>query len=167
SILIASALHGQSRVELPDSALKILTSKYSGWHWVDNINVITLPVLRELHLDTTKCRPNFAWGDFDGNGKRDYVAFIERHSGEQREQFLVALISKGLGFQDILLDQETGGAHIADYIWLVKKGSNSYDFERNKKFVLKRDAVELIYIEKGSELIYFDGGQFNRLTTSD
>lgn len=168
STYIPLSLHGQIRVDLPKQVVVILDSKYPNWHLVDNLKIIESPVLQGLDLDTTKCRPNFVWGDFDGNGKRDYIVFIERQvDSHSREQFLLAFIAKGSNFQKFLLDQASGDAYIAEYIWLAKKGSMSYDFENDKEFVLKRDAVELIVIEKGSDLLYFDKGQFKRITTSD
>jgi hypothetical protein len=151
---------------LPKKIASALDSKYPGWHLVDNARII--PRLQVNGVDTTKCRPNFVWGDFDGNSKRDYVVFIERRiESTPREQFLVAFLACGLDFNDYLLEKAEGDANITEFIWLAEKGSDVYDFERDEKFVLMHDSIELIVYGKASNLVYYEKGEFKRITTGD
>jgi hypothetical protein len=142
------SLSGQPTFVIPKKIVTLLDSTYPGWHVVDNLKIINEPVLQHLHLDTTKCRPNFVWGDFNGDGKTDYVTYIERRlDSNPREQFLVAFLTERKEFTRFLLDQTSGDGYLGDYIWLVQKGSKSYNFETDTEFVLEQDAVENITIE--------------------
>lgn len=96
------------------------------------------------------------------------VAYIERKLGSNpREQFLVAFLTERKEFTRFQLDQTSGDGYLGDYIWLVQKGAKSYNFETDEEFVLKQDAIEIITIEKGSALVYYDQGEWKWITTSD
>jgi hypothetical protein len=153
---------------IPDKIVGLLDSAYHGWHLVDNLEVINEPVLQYLHLDTTKCRPNFVWGDFNGDGKTDYVAYIERKlNPNPREQFLLAFVSEDNEFRPFVLGKSVGDGYLGDYIWLMNKGDTSYVFYKDEEFVLKNDAIERYFIEKASTLFYFENGEWKRIMTSD
>lgn len=108
------------------------------------------------------------WGDLDGNGKQDYVVFIEiRIESNQREQLLVAFLACGLDFNDYLLEKAEGDAYVAEFIWLAEKGSEVHDFDNDEEFVLMQDSIELIVYGKASSLIYYEKGEFKRITTGD
>jgi hypothetical protein len=159
-------MNGQSAFEIPDKVVISLDSSYPGWHLVDNLEFMT--ILERSNIDTTKCRPNFVKGDFNGDGERDYIVFVERNSNSKyREQFLVLFLGKDSDFKEQLLDSAANDAYITQFIWLCEKGSKSYNFDNDKEFVLQYDAIELVVWEKASELIYYDNGKFRRITTSD
>ena len=162
------SLSSQPAFVMREKIVSLLDSAYHGWHLVDNLKIINEPVLQHLHLDTTKCRPNFVWGDFNGDGKTDYVAYVERKlEPNPREQFLVAFLSKEDDFRPFVLGKAIGDGYLGDYIWLVEKGTKSYIFYRDEEFVLQNDAIERIIIEKASTLFYYDNGEWKRFMTSD
>jgi len=152
--------------EIPKKIADVLDSKYPGWYLVDNLKII--PRLQSNGVDTTKCRPNFVWGDFDGNGKQDYVVFIERKvASNPRVQFLVAFLATGSEFNHYLLEEAKGDAYVTQFIWLAEKGSKTYDFEKDEQFLLEYDSIQLMVYYKSSELIYYDKGEFKRIITGD
>jgi hypothetical protein len=166
TLICPPCLANQYSIEIPKKIVRTLNTKYPGWHLVNNLAI--MPVLQENGIDTAKCRPNFVWGDFDGNGEKDYVVFVERNvKSHAREQFLVLFLGKGLEFEEYLLDEASGDASITQFIWLAEKGTKCYNFDNDEEFILETDAIELVVWEKASDLIFYDKGEFRRITTGD
>lgn len=163
SMITPSSMDGQHSFKVPNKIETILNSKYPGWQLVDRE-----PFFRDLHLDTMKCRPNFVWGDFDGDVKQDYAVFIEcRTQSNLKEEVLIVFLARGSEFLEYLIETAVEPVYIATFIWIAPKGSRSYDFDRDREFTLKRDAIEIIVYEKASDLLYYDKGKFKRITASD
>ncbi len=149
-------------VHLPHQIVAILDSEYQTWTFVDNFAVLKEPVLEPMGLDTSQCQPNFVWGDFDGDGNRDYAVYIQHHqeSGENK-RLIIAFLRRGNLYQQHLLK---GGS---DFIWLVRKGTRQFDFDTGKYFRQKHDAIIDVTIEKGATTYVYEGGTFKEVVTSD
>jgi hypothetical protein len=150
------------KAALPAQAIAVLDSTYPAWSMVDNFAVLEDPGLQLSKLDTSECYPNLVWGDFDGDGRIDYAAYVQYNSESQgRITGIVALLKRGQSYEPHLLQ---GGS---DFIWLAKKGSRRYDFETGKYFILGNDAIDDIFIEKAAATFVFQNGRFKEITTSD
>ena len=132
---------------------------------IDNWDTIRPPNHR---LDTTKAFPNVVWGDFDGNGQTDYAFFIAQGKDRPpKKAILVAYMTYGNRLKKFVIDSVSAPVVIADLIWLSPKGSREYDYETNRFFRLKHDAILAITIDKAVETFIFQGNQFLRITTAD
>jgi len=164
---VVPVLAHQKTMTLPREVMVILDNEYTGWSLVDNFSVLREPVLSHLNLNTSKSHPNLVWGDFDGDGKRDYAVFVERKTASGEERLLVAFLRRSNSFQMHLLERAVYLAYIADYIWLAGKGSRQYDHERRRYFRLEHDGIEAVVIEKASVTYIFQSGRFQRIITTD
>ncbi len=54
-----------------------------------------------------------------------------------------------------------------EYIALMKKGEKDYDYETDKNFIYKNDALFSGYFEKGGSSYIYEKGKFRGITTSD
>jgi len=158
-VSLATIQAQEKSVILPHQILATLDSGYRGWTLVDNFGVVQDPTLQ---LDTSKCHPNLVWGDFDGDGNRDYAVYIQHHqeSGEKKRSIL-AFLRRGKLYQQHLL---MGGGN---YIWLVEKGTVQYDYDTGEYFRQKHDAVVDVTIEKGAVTYIYEGDSFKEVITSD
>ena len=128
-----------------------------------------LNIIREVHYNDNMIAPNAAIGDFNGDGKKDLVAFYQ--SMATREYFVMAFISqKKAGeytahsvisweeseFKDDCIDSD-GKIIINPHV--VDKSRVSYTNERDKKLA-GRDIFQIEAFMGHVDLIYFDGKIF-------
>ena len=153
---------------IPKRIIDTLNLKYPGWRLADNLGLLQLPEVKHHHSDTTASFPNLVWGDFDNDRKTDYALFLERTlTAGRKEERLIAFVARSSCFEEHTLRTATEPVYIANYIWLAKKGSQSYDFDTDRHFTLQSDGIDLIIIGKASELIQYKNGRFFTITTSD
>lgn len=167
-VFVVPVLAHQKIMTVPHEVMAILDNEYAGWSLVDNFSVLREPVLSYLNLDTSKSHPNLVWGDFNGDGKRDYAVFVERKTASgEKERFLVAFLRCGTSFQMHLLERAVYPAQIGDYIWLARKGSRYYDYDRERYFRLEHDGIQAVVIEKAAVTYIFQNGRFQGIITAD
>lgn len=110
--------------------------------------------------------PNLIRGDWNGDGRRDYAALIhygreKSNSGESLlSYFVVAFIKRTRGYSYYKLE---GG----DYIQKMKKGERGYDYNRDRNFIYKNDAIFSGIWEKAGESYVWQNGKFRSITISD
>jgi hypothetical protein len=150
----------QDAIVLPDEILAILDHEYHTWNLVDNSAVLQELVLRGMNLDTLECHPNLVCGDFDGDGRLDYAAYVQASAGENKRMIL-AFLRRGESYRQYLLGRGS------DYIWLVRRGARQYDYDTGKHFRQKHDAIIDVTIEKGAITYVYENGGFREIITSD
>ncbi len=111
--------------------------------------------------------PNFIKGDWNGDGKIDYAVLIEQGKLENSQsevigerRFTVAFVRTQKSFKYFQFD---GG----DYIELMKKGSKDYNYETDKNFRYKTDAIFDGIWEKAGVSYVWERGKFIEIITSD
>lgn len=150
---------------VPREVLAALHADYPDWHLLDNSGVLHTP---QNKLDTSKSRPNVVWGDFDGNGHLDFAFFIARGVGSPPvEEKLVVYMAFGNRLQKFLLDSATAPGYIADMIWILHKGTREYNYETDRYFRLRNDAIDAITLEKAAQTYIFEKNRFRVVTTAD
>lgn len=150
---------------LPRSVMTALQSDYPGWHVLDNTWVLHTSVAK---LDTSQARPNVVWGDFDGDGHLDFALLIARGKGSQPiEEKLVAYLVSGDSLRRFDLADAVTPAHVADMIWISLKGTRKYDYNTDRFFRLKNDAIDAITLEKAASTYIFEKDRFRVITSED
>lgn len=161
-VITFSTVQAQT-VKLPNACKKILDKKFRGWK------------LAEIREDITayfqKERPayqlNLIKGDWNGDGKTDYAALIDHGKLKNAEgeiisdnRLMIAFVSAGNGYKHFRFD---GG----DYITVVEKGSQDYNYETQKTFRYKNDAIFDGIFEKAGISYIWNGKKFIAVVTSD
>lgn len=159
---------GAKNAELPSSIQTILDRDYPGW----------VPVQTRADDIATCKQPNpgfqywFVWGDFNGDGKRDYAAEIT----QQSTTYLLAFLATADGFKSIMVDKfpVTGSARGWSVLGVAPKGSTVPDLHEGpngqlvaRKRTLYSDALLGIGCESSSMAYIFVGSSFQRVFTSD
>ncbi|MGC2235074.1 MAG: hypothetical protein WA584_02860 [Pyrinomonadaceae bacterium] len=161
-IITLSNVQAQS-VELPDSCKKLLDKNYQGWKPAPIQKDIT-DYFRGKNLSN---QLNLVKGDWNGDGKMDYAALI-KHGKSKNEageiigdrRLTIAFVSRRKGYRHFSFD---GG----DYIVLMKKGSEDYDYNTDKKFRYRTDAIFDGIWEKAGVSYVWKNGKFIEIITSD
>ena len=157
-----SLVEAQS-LKLPNECRKILDRKFRGW----KLAKIQKDISDYYRKKNFAYSPNFIRGDWNGDGKNDYAILIEQgklknYLGEVYEdrRLIVIFIKTRKGFKYFRFDG-------ADYIALMKKGSIDYNYETDKKFRYKTDAIFSGFWEKSGSSYVWRKGKFVQIATSD
>jgi hypothetical protein len=150
-------------ISLPKECGQILDKKYKGWKMAD----IPLMILNWHKNSKQPFNPNLIKGDWDGDGKMDYAALIEK--GKLRSPngmnaptlYTVAFIKRANSYSFYKLDENS------DFIGLAKKGDKGYDYETGKTFTYKNDAIFSGIFEKAGTSFIWRKGKFVGIATSD
>jgi hypothetical protein len=150
--------------EVPLPVKRELDKRFPGWRF-PQINPEIGKYLRENQ--SPDAHPAFIRGDFDGNGQTDYAALIEygtaclKGGKTSIETGVVVFLGNGNKFKFHRLNEAS------EYIALMKKGERDYNYETDKKFTYKNDAVFTGYWEKGGVTFVYERGKFRSIVTSD
>lgn len=145
-ILLFSFVPTQAQqVNLPNDCLKILNKKFRGWKLV------------KMQMEEGVLGHNLIKGDWNGDKKTDYAILIERSN--PNDVWVIAFIKKQSGYSFHKID---GG----DSIFLMKKGAKDYNYETQKNFTYKNDAIFVGTGCCGSSYIWRKG-KFIGFVTSD
>lgn len=157
----------KSDIEIPPVITGELNRRFPGWRF-PKIHDDIHKFLKEYISEDT--RPEFIEGDFDGNRQLDYAVLIEYGNIYNADNqpighniYIVAFLRKGNDFQFHTVDSGTG----SDYLTLMKKGGKDYDFESEKNFTYKNDAIFAGIFEKAGISYVYDRGKFRAILTSD
>ncbi len=157
--------YGLKPEQLPSIVRAELDKRFPGWRFPKVDEGIHRYLRENISADT---RPEFISGDFDGNGQLDYAVMIE-HGVALNEDgnpvghniYVVAFLKYGGKLKFYMV--EDGG----EYITLIKKGEKGYDYETDKNFIYKNDALFSGYFEKAGVSHIYEKGKFRGITTSD
>lgn len=157
--------YGLKPEQLPPIVRAELDKRFSGWQFPKVDEGIHSYFRENVSADT---RPEFISGDFDGNGQSDYAVMIEHGValGEDgnpvgHNTYVVAFLKNGNKLKFYMVDDGD------EYIALVKKGEKGYDYETDKNFIYKNDAIFSGYFEKAGVSHIYEKGKFRGITTSD
>jgi len=139
---------------LPQAITVELDSRYSGWKLA--------PVAPQIRAWFTEYRfpfdPNLVTGDFDGDGKTDYVLQIQTAGAKQ---VMIAFMDRGVGFETHIL--ATDALDPFRYLLRMDKGSKDFDFTKLKPFRHPVDAVDLMYFDKAPLTFMYRKGVFRKM----
>ncbi len=153
---------------IPDAIKTLLAHTYPGW----------APVHTSQENITICKQPNpafqywFVWGDFNGDGQRDYAAEITQGS----TTYVVAFMANGNGFKPIVVDTFAGGdgAHGWSVLGVAGRGQNLPDLHEGvngqlvaRQRTLQVDALLGIGCETSAVAYIYSGSGFERIFISD
>lgn len=161
-LFTAAVLHAQAQApQLPSAIRARLDTEYPGWKLAE----VSPGAYEDYRYHRFRVRPNLIWGDFDGDGKRDYAVAIE-HPGHLRPELVViAFLRRGRSFHSYTL--EASAASPTTYLWPHSQGEKGFDFNLNKYFVYAHDAVGVAYGEVAGVSYLFEHGAFRKIVSSD
>jgi hypothetical protein len=163
SVLALSTVQAQT-IELPNACKKILDKNFRGW----KLAKIRDDIIEYYREEKLPHQLNVIKGDWNGDGKSDYAALIEREKLKNNdgkvfddESLIVAFIrGSGRGYKHYSFFG-------SEYITLMEKGSQDYSYETNKTFRYENDAIFSGYFEKGGTSHIWNGKKFIAIITSD
>ena len=158
-VLAAAVASAQTPADLPSPLRAALDREYRSW----SFGIVTPEVLRNFR--GKPLFPNLIFGDFDGDGSRDYAVKIAYTEKAARVQRIIVFLHRGKDFLPHVLD--TAPENSITYLWLAAKGTNGFDHESEKEFVYQNDAVTLVFDEKAAVSYIYEGGKFRSVITAD
>ncbi len=150
-------------INLPNECQKILNKNFRGW----KLAKIQKEIVKYHRRNNFPYAPNLVKGDWNGDGKIDYAVLIEQGKLENsrgevigEHRFTVVFVRTQKSFKSFLFN---GG----DYIELMKKDSKDYNYETDKNFRYKTDAIFDGIWEKAGVSYVWKKGKFVEIVTSD
>ena len=116
-------------------------------------------------------REDWIGGDFDGDGRSDYVAQLVVHrmghpGGTDRAQLIVALLRRRNRFERHVINVG-GGPNGAVYLSRIPRGETVHDRAGRGDETLERDAVHQIFAGQASVAYVYDDGRWREFLTGD
>lgn len=161
----AFSVNQAQTLELPDECKEILDKNYQGWKFAK----VRDDIIDYFRRENLPYQLNLIKGDWNGDGKTDFAALVEHgklknYQGDitGNERFTIAFVRVRDGYRHFVLDNGGG-----DYITLMKKGAKDYNYETDKNFQYKTDAIFDGYFEKGGVSYVWKNKKFRMIATSD
>ena len=155
-------LYAQS-IQLPNACKKILDKNFRGW----KLGKVPKEVSAYHKERKFPFEPNLIKGDWNGDGKIDYAVLIRQGKWKNSDgkaivdrTFTIAFVKNQKGFKHFRLE---GG----DYIQIFKKGVKDYNYDSNKDFIYKNDAIFVGVGECCGSSYIWKKGKFIGFITSD
>ncbi len=165
SLVRISAGRRANAPELPPEIKSQLDEVFPGWRFSEVREEIRQFLKEEV---SPNARPEIVQGDFDGNGSLDYAVLIEggpifNSAGEVggHHGYVVAFLRNADGYK--LYGMEAMG----EYLTLMRKGEQGYDYETQRHFTYKNDAIGAGIFEKAGVSYIYENGRFRVIITSD
>ncbi|MDQ3799860.1 MAG: hypothetical protein M3384_10435 [Acidobacteriota bacterium] len=149
-------------IKLPKDCRKILAEKFRGWTLAEAPADIKSFYLKKRPFE----QPNLIGGDWNGDGKKDYAVLLARKnkagspSGAPAPNLIVAFLKTARGYGYFTLEGD-------DCLMRVKKGSKGFDYEKQKSFRYRRDAIFSYIWEKAGRSYIWRNKGFRAVATSD
>lgn len=151
--------------KLPAAVRVKLDRRFPGWRFAE----VREEIRRALKESSPGAHPDLVRGDFDGNGRADYALLIEQENFYNnegvsigRKSHLVVLLRRRDGYRLHHVASPAG-----EYLLLWKKGDKAYNYATQKRFILRKDAVEAVIFEKAGTTYVYDMGRFRPIVTGD
>jgi hypothetical protein len=143
-----------SAASLPPAVKTQLDARYPGW----KLAAISPQITAWFREYRFQYDPNLVPGDFDGDGKTDYVVQIQT---KQKQQLVIGFVNRGEKFEVHVLASDSVDPY--SYLFLMEKGSKDFDFTTLKPFRHPVDAVDLLYFEKTPLTFMYRNGVFRKM----
>ena len=148
-----------SQETLPVEIRRTLDTKYPGW----TLSPVAKQIEHWFEEARYAYRPNLVTGDFNADGKRDYVVSINT---PDKQSAAIAFIAQGGGYEMQLLS--TYPTDPFTFLLLYQKGEKDFDFKKMKPFRHPTDAVGLMFFTKTPFTFLYRNGKFRKtLAPSD
>ncbi|MEO8131017.1 MAG: hypothetical protein ABJF23_00660 [Bryobacteraceae bacterium] len=139
---------------LPPAVTSELDSRHSGWKLAP-----AAPQIQNWFAEYRfRFAPNLVTGDFDGDGKTDYVLQIQTKQGQQ---VMIAFLDRSGKFETHVLATDTPDPF--RFLLRMDKGSKDFDFTTLKPFRHPVDAVDLMYFDKTPLTFLYRKGVFRKM----
>lgn len=152
------------QLSLPKDCVKVLNKKYKGWKMATVANDVVDWFQKSKQL----FKPNLIKGDWNGDKKTDYAVLIEvgkvqlNGGSYEPKVLLIAFVNTSKSYTFHLLNDGN-----YEYIAFLKKGGRDYNWETEKNFFYKNDAIFTGYFEKAGSSYIWRKGKFISIVTSD
>ena len=163
---ISAAPWQSTKLDLPLQARDALYLKFPDWRFVEVPDEVR-QVLKRDH--GPNARPDLISGDFDGDGRVDYAAFVSHGTvgAKQGEltypkECLAVFMARDQKYQMQLIEDVN-----ADYVQLIHKGDGGYDYETQRDFTYLHDAIDAVIFEKAATTYVYENGGFRAIITGD
>lgn len=157
--------------QIPDAIKSSLDRKFPDWQFA-KIDGGTWQYVKEFIA--ADANPEIITGDFDGNRQTDFAFLIEMQQKDRKSETncetkavtdfsdakIVVFLKRGARYKFYDLNH-------GDFLFLGKKGEFGYDWEKQKKFVRRNDAIETGYFEKSLSAFVFENGKFREIYSLD
>lgn len=150
-------------IELPDKCKKLLDKNFSGWKFAK----VPEEVGKYFQEKRFSYKPNLVEGDWNGDGKIDFAVLIERgnlynsrNEAVGKQRLVIVFVSGKRNYKYFRLEG-------SEYIALINKGEEGYNYETDKNFLYKTDAIFNGFWEKAGVSYVWEKGKFRTITTSD
>lgn len=152
-------LFGQTiNPEIPMPIKNSLDKEYPGWYLAE----VGIEIYEFFKRSNLEFYPNYIYGDFDGNGMLDYSLMITYCDSN----YVIAFLKNKQGFKKYVLDSHDKN-YKDIYLWLFKKCEKDYNYDIEKEFTYKTDAIGVMCYEKCGLSFIYKKGKFNPICTSD
>lgn len=141
---------------LPETIRNSLDSEYPGWAPVQTPK----EQIAECAQSNPAFRPWVVWGDFDGDGQREYA--VEIRSSDQT--ILVMFLNQGSGFQHVEVDR---GTSLWGVLGVANKGDSIPDIAKNTTQVVQADTLLGIACGKSGVAYVRSGSSFEKVWIAD
>jgi len=107
---------------------------------------------------------SLVWGDFDGDGQKDYATLI-RHGGKT---IAIVFLKRGGDYQAFpIFTTDTTEERSPDILAVTHKGEKYLDHESGRAGVYSGDTVIVAYCESSAVAYIYSAGTFRRVVVSD
>ena len=152
-------------VRLPASCRRLLHKRFPGWEYAKAAKEVDEYLRERVSPDA---RSEIIGGDWDGDGRPDYAVLI-RHTeifkarGEAigSNLHLIAFLNREGGYRYHVLEA------VGEYLDLIKKGERGFDFETQRYFRYRNDAIFAGIFEKAGTSFVYERKRFRQVLTSD
>jgi hypothetical protein len=159
-ILLGNTAHAEESAKaalLPSKIVAILDRTHAGW-------ALAQPSSQTLaecgwSENDTGMGPTLVWGDFMGNGSRDYAAEIDAAG----VRYVLAFVRTANGYTV----HELSRGEYPDILTIARAGGQYHDYEKDADRTYPADSPVEIYCEKAAIAYIFKHGQFKKVWVSD
>ena len=149
--------------KLPEKIRTWLDQNISGWKLTP---IITNEVQDRHKKEGIEYDPSFVWGDFDGDGQRDYVVGVS-HQGPMGEfQMQFAFLRRGNGYEQRQLTSAKAPDLKPD-LDMARKGSSFTEYQTNKTIECPNDCIRIVPASGVRGLFRYENGDFKMFYTID
>jgi hypothetical protein len=153
ALLAAPAVPGMS---LPPAIRATLDQEYPGW----KLAPVTPAIQKAFNKRHTNRLPSLSAGDFDHDGKKDYVVQIALTTPGQEEQIVIVFLARDTTYEENIV--QSMGLDPTSYLWvrnmaMKETGPNAQDKLANK------DVLQVLGGPAGDTAYGFTDGKFEEI----